>query len=112
MSKKNKFLLSALLVLIVAVVSITFFRFYVARDYLVISEIECDPEINNCFVWVNDDGEEEYYAYLEKMAYNIPLCNPHREECEELSCGENEEECETFFCDPSEVGEGEYCSGL
>lgn len=101
MDRKSKILLAIVIALMIYSVWATYDRIYVRRDYQIHAEIECNPEINSCFVWEDEEtGEPWYYALIEKSAANIDDCNPHREECEELSCEEGEENCAVTFCDP------------
>ncbi len=112
MDKKSKVLLIVLIIGIIFSVIATYNRIYIQRDYQILAEIDCDPEINSCFVWEEEDGEIWYYSIIEKKAANIPDCNPHREECDDpFFCEEGEEDCYEFFCDEEELEEGEYCAG-
>lgn len=111
MDKKSKFLIMIFILGVFYTLGATYYRFYIVRDYNLIAEIECDPSINSCFVWEDEDGEIWYYNLIEKKASNVSVCNPHREECEELSCEDDEEGCEIIFCDVNDLDEGEECIG-
>ncbi len=110
MDKKVKILILIFILGIFYTVFATYHRFYILRDYYITAEIECDPQINSCFVWEEDD-EIFYYSLIRKKAKNIPFCNPHREECEELFCEEGEKKCRITFCEVDELEEGEGCAG-
>ena len=90
-------------------VGLSFFRFFVLRDYPIQSQIECDPYTESCFIYHCDSAVEEctgdsvadtsYYKLLDRNAHNIPLCNPVEESCTPLICPDWEEGCVVTFCD-------------
>lgn len=110
-SKSGKFFLAFFVVLIVISVGATFFRIYLKKDYQIISQTDCDPSAEKCFVHICDpetDGEckgnpEEdtfYYKIISKNASQIPNCDPNSEECAPLACEEGEDDCEITLCSP------------
>jgi hypothetical protein len=118
MDIKSKIIFIVLVIGIAISVWQTYDRIYVERDYMISAEIDCDPEVNSCYVWVDEEGEYGevgevwYYALISKKASSFSICNPHREECEdELYCADDEEDCEVYYCEPEEVGDGEECAG-
>lgn len=110
--------------LIAGSVAVSYYRFIVARDYIIQAEAECDPYTEACFIYVCDpapeadgddctgDPEEDtwYYQRIERNAQNIPLCDPNDEDCDALTCPEGEAECSYVLCDEETVGEGETCN--
>ena len=102
----NRHLLASLLVLTVLAVGTTFYKFYIARDYLVVAVMECDPEEAVCFI---GDGEytPEFYRVVSKPAYTIPACDAWAGECEPLTCTPEESLCQEAVCDSSM---GDECS--
>ncbi len=111
MDKKSKVLLSVFIVAVFISVLATYNRIYIQRNYQIIAEVDCDPEIDSCFIWEDEEGTW-YYNLIEKRASNIPICNPHREICEDFFyCEEGEEDCFETFCDPEDLEEGESCAG-
>lgn len=121
MSFTSKHLYIILVILIVVSIGATYYRIFVARDYIVQAEIDCDPKTESCFVYICDPEEEEctgdieedtwYYKLISKKAANIDICDPEEEECEELFCEEGEENCEITNCNSAELGEEEECVG-
>lgn len=124
MDKKSKILFIVFALLIAGSVAVSYYKFMVARDYIIHAEAECDPYTEACFVYVCDpapeadgddctgDPEEDtwYYKRIERNAKNIPLCDPNGEDCDALTCPEGEAECSYILCDEETVGEGETCN--
>lgn len=119
MDKKSKILLWSLFFLMAGSLFFMYYKTFVLRDYLIQSEIECDPYIETCFVSLcNSDDEEctsesienaSYYKIIRRLAKNIPSCDQTSPICS-LNCGENEEGCTYELCDVSSVEEGVFCS--
>ncbi|QQS15685.1 MAG: hypothetical protein IPK84_04975 [Candidatus Moraniibacteriota bacterium] len=105
----------------------TFYRVFIAKDYLVDIEVSCSPERAACFardICDTDDescGEDDipietsYYKIVERKAYNFPetcasgtLDSP---ECADLSCRLGEIDCTETYCSDETVPEGETCVG-
>ncbi len=111
MDKKSTILLYVMGILILVSVGVTFYRYMILKDYQVITEIECNPEIENCFVRTEEDGTISYYKIISRNAANIPLCDPAQDEsCRALVCEAEELKCEITFCSPKDTPEGETCS--
>lgn len=116
MDKQSKIFFLVFFLLIAGSVAVTYYRYVVARDYLIQAEMECDPYTEACFVYVCDPEAEEctgdpvedtsYYKLITRNAKNIPLCDPAEEGCEALTCPAGEAECEIMYCDPEEEEEG------
>ncbi|MBU2025600.1 MAG: hypothetical protein ABIC19_04270 [Patescibacteria group bacterium] len=122
LDKKSKIFFLVFALIIAATVAITYYKIVVLRDYLILSEVECDPAAESCFVYECDPKEDEdcsdipeerisYLKKIEKKASNIEPCDPGLEECEEVSCEPEEEDCREILCDPGNLEEGEECSG-
>lgn len=121
MDTKSKILFWVVATLIVLSISASYYRYMVLHDYIVEAQIDCDPQLENCFVWQCDieiDGEcsedpEQniwYYKYLYRNAKNIPLCDPADEQCTALTCPDGEAECEYVTCTPETLLEYEVQS--
>lgn len=109
--------------LIIAVVVITFCRYFILKDYDIEAQADCDPTAEKCFVWKCDpestvegekctgDAETDtwYYKIVTKKAYDIPLCDPNDENCQAYEClsGQN---CSEKFCDELNKPKGEECN--
>lgn len=121
MDKKSKIFFLVFFLLIAGSVAATYYRYIVARDYIIEAEADCDPYTEACFTYVCDPeaGEEctgdpvedtSYYKLIHRNAKNIPLCDPAEEGCEALVCPPDEEGCEIVFCDPAIAEEGMVCT--
>ena len=105
-STKDTVLKYALLILFVALVASSYYRFIVLQDYYVLYEVSCDPYSQDCYIGCEDDlCEEEYhYALIERHAPAIhDLCGSDITDCEEAEfCAEDETDCSVMLCDPLE----------
>jgi hypothetical protein len=114
MDTKSRILFWVLALLIVASVSVTYYRIMIKRDYVIESQFDCDPYEKACFVWQcdptstvegeackgNPDEDIWYYALAKRKAANIPLCDPKVDEnCDPWTCSEGEKDCSETFCD-------------
>ena len=122
--RAGKIFFAVFFLLIIGSVAATYYRYIIARDYIVEAEAECDPTTEDCFVWECDpssteegeacagDPEEDvwYYTILRRNAKNVPLCDPNDEDCDALTCPEGEEECEIVYCTDETKGEEDTCS--
>jgi hypothetical protein len=113
-SQKSKKFLVLFSVFVLLVVSVSFWKYFIAKDYYVKLSIECDPSLETCFVSECLEGECEegqqfrYYRVLKKKAYNIPRCYDNGD-CPVLSCGVKED-CQEIICNKKNALEGESCS--
>jgi hypothetical protein len=110
MDKKSKILLGVFFLLILASIGATYYRIVVRRDYLIESQIDCDPTLEKCFVYHCDPAVESctgnevedtsYYKIAKRKANKIPICDPVQDEnCQPFVCGENEKDCGEILCD-------------
>jgi len=112
MDKKSKIFFIIFGLLIAGSVAVTYWRIMIKKDYIIEAQADCDPTVEQCFVWEcdpesdvegekctgNADEDIWYYEIVRRNASRIPLCDPADENCEALVCGENELECEYIFC--------------
>lgn len=121
MERSSRVFFLVISVLIAGSVVVTYYRFFVARDYLVQAQADCDPYTEACFVYVCDPLEEEgctgdlledtsYHKLIDRLARNVPLCEADEETCIVLPCATDETECSYTLCDAKTVEEGEVCS--
>jgi hypothetical protein len=123
MDKKNKIFFAVFFTLIAGVVIVTFMKYFVAKDYYISAQADCDPYTQKCFIWNCDPnstvegekctGEAEtdtwYYQKVRKIANEIPNCDPNDENCDALVCSPGMD-CELTYCDEATKPEGEQCS--
>lgn len=87
--------------------SIAFYKFYIARDYLIFANVSCDSTSHSCFV--GDNGAtSQYYEKVSKIANTIPVCNGWLNQCPELSCAQGDSSCTVEYC---ESDTGDTCYG-
>ncbi|MEK9151399.1 MAG: hypothetical protein AAB547_02105 [Patescibacteria group bacterium] len=122
MDTKSKALFAIFGILIAGSVVVSYYKFMIARDYIIQAEAECDPYTEACFIWECDptvEGEctgdpvedTSYYKLIERNAKNIPLCDPNDEDCDALTCPEGEAECSFTLCDPATAeADGVVCN--
>jgi hypothetical protein len=124
-SRAEKILIIIFFLLIIGSVAFTYYRIMLKKDYLISSQIDCDPYVEKCFIW-NCDPESDvegeactgdpemdawYYKIAKRNASRIPLCDPEADEnCEPFLCDPGEPECGETFCDEKTVAEGETCN--
>ena len=98
--------------LIAGVVAITFIKYFVAKDYYITAQANCDPTTAKCFIWKCDpnatDGSEKctgdsekdtwYYQDVKKIANQIPLCDLNDDNCKALECDPGMD-CTVTLCD-------------
>lgn len=123
MDNKNKIFFAVFFTLIVAVVAITFTKYFIAKDYYIEAQTDCDPYTEKCFVWkcdLDSPNEDErctgnpeedtwYYQKVRKIANEIPICDPDSEDCNALQCSPGMD-CEVTYCNEDIVGEEQECN--
>jgi hypothetical protein len=110
----RKNILAFVLVPLVCLLALSsYYRFVVLDDYNVTYEIPCDPQLNSCFMFCEDDECLEPYFYTEINRYAkdlINLCSENILDCKYFSyCTENERLCEINYCS---ISDGEDCSEI
>ncbi len=126
MDRNSKILFSALVVFVILSVSATFYKTVILQDFIVYTEVDCDPTIESCFMWTCDpetDEEEACTGNLEedtwyfKIAYrnakNVEHCDLNNESCLPFQCSKEEPECREVLCSEESLFEydlGESCT--
>jgi len=120
MDKKSKILIWIVIILILGSIGATYWRIFVKKDYIVSSQIDCDPYAEQCFIWECDPasqvegeactGDPEadiwYYKIAERKAANIPLCDPNTDEsCLPFQCEADETDCAETLCEEGNADE-------
>lgn len=119
MDKKSKIFFSIFFLVIFLVAVISFYKFYILKDYYITSEAVCDPARENCFIYecnpsggdCSEDPNERvsYYKLIEKRASALPLCDPNDSACPSITCRAGED-CREILCDETTITAGEQCS--
>lgn len=120
MDKKSKIFFSVFFSIAFIVTAISFFKFYILKDYYIKSETACDPATEKCFIYECDPAVDtgcsenaaeriSYYKLIEKKASALPLCDPNDTGCPALTCQAGED-CKETLCDETTIVAGEQCS--
>ena len=117
---KSKIFFLVFFLAIVSTVGVAYYRFIFAKNYSIEAQSECDPSKDACFVHVCDPEAEEctgdktedtsYYKVMNRLAKNIPLCDPNTAGCEAMICPQGEEGCEETLCSEDTWIEGDTCN--
>ena len=125
MDKKSKILIWVFVILIIGAVGVTYWRIMIKKDYVIQSQVDCDPYTEKCFIWECDPastvegekctGDPEtdiwYYKIAERNASRIPLCDPAKDEtCLPFLCEPGEIDCSETVCDLANIADGEACT--
>ncbi len=119
-TKKEKILIVSFFTILIAVVAITYIKYFILKDYYIQAEIDCDPKTESCFIYECDPADDEecpenpderisYYALVMKKASQIPLCDPNDESCDALYCEEGMD-CSIIYCNEETKEEGMECN--
>lgn len=107
MDTKSKLLFSVFFIVIVLSTAASYLRFVVNKDYLMSVEVPCDPSVDSCYFYEDEEtGEPILFKLIERPAHDLPNCDPSDTVCmESIYCTNSPEEvCEVITC-----GEGEDC---
>lgn len=125
MDKKSKIFFIVFGILIAASVAVTYWRIMVKKDYIIESQVDCDPYAEACFIWkcnptstvegekCTGDPESDiwYFKVAKRNASRIPLCDTNTDEnCQPMLCESGEEDCSEMLCTEDQL-EAQYASG-
>lgn len=111
---KSKVLIVLLVLVVVAVTAWKYDSFVTRHNFIVHDHIACDPDVESCFIYTCEEGDEECddtpFKKIEKNAGNITTCpNYYAGNCPVLTCLEGEEDCAITLCNEETLEEGEEC---
>ena len=119
----NRIFYAVLILLILGSVSVTFYKYYIAKDFQIVAEVSCDSVLETCFHYEPtpcDVGDlecvpEEAYDYkiISKNAASIFACEQTVEkvDCnEELFCLDGEKDCSYEYCTTDALSDGVTCT--
>lgn len=120
MDKKSKILFLVFFLVLAGSIFLTYYRYMVVKDYVIETQVSCDPMVESCFIYVCDPENDEectgdleqdtsYYKLLHRNAKNMPLCDPAEADCPVAVCRPGEVDCQVTLCDPA-AGEDIECS--
>jgi hypothetical protein len=123
MDRKNMWFFTIFGLLILATVVVTFFKYYVYKDFQITAEVSCNPATEVCFHYAGvtcAEGDTECvpaeaydYKIISKRAGNIYACEQTMEKIgcsKELSCLDGEEQCSYEYCTDGALSEGVTCT--
>ncbi len=120
----NKIFYIILGIFIVCSVGASFYRIVISKDYQIVGQVACDPQVEKCFVSKCDpetddtcsknlDEQTTYYKEISKKAASIYACEATKEKIgctDNLSCISGESSCFYIFCNPANLKDGEQCA--
>ena len=117
MDKKSKILLVVFMVIILASITITYYRFFVNKNYFIYTQVSCDPLKDSCYSTKDcpsgdnscDQTKISYYKIMKVKAYELSSCNINKESCPEPSCKIGDQDCQLIKCDQNLTVGAESC---
>ncbi|MDD4989810.1 MAG: hypothetical protein PHW31_00670 [Candidatus Pacebacteria bacterium] len=120
MAKNSKVFFIFFFSIIFIVIAISFYKYFILKDYYIKTQVECNPEKEKCFMAecdVSSDSEcpenpserINYYKIVEKKAFAIPLCDENSPDCLPFVCQEKKN-CKEILCDEATKTDGAQCS--
>ena len=100
MDRKSKIFFVVFFTVALIAVAVSFFKFFVQKDYYIRVEVSCSPDHEKCFTKENEKIGVSYYKLIEKKAYAITS---------ELSCRPGED-CQEILCDQATKTSDQECS--
>lgn len=111
MDKQSKILFAVFTFIVIGSLLSSYNRYLVNHEYIVDTQVSCDPMTESCFVSLCDPEVDEtctgdpaedttYYKLLHRNAKYISLCDPNKTVCETLICPPGEPECVVTLCNP------------
>ncbi len=121
--KKTKIFFIVFFAAALIATGISFYKYFILKDYYIKTQVECDPKTESCFIYECDPEEDSecpedqnerisYYKLVEKKAYAVPICDSVSPDCQPFACQEGED-CKEILCnDETAKTEGAECSDL
>lgn len=106
---RNSIFFYIIVLSIISIGVVSYYRFIVNNDYIVSYEGSCDPVTENCFKGCEDETctEEYYYTNVQKYAADLyAQCGGDITECEAAAmCFSGDRNCTVEYCDLEKDGE-------
>ena len=98
-----------IIIFIIVVCIVSYYRFVIKQDYVVGYEGECDITVNNCFIGCDDDSctKEYFYSKVQKYAPDLyNECGKDITDCANANvCLVKDKNCTVTYCDPEIDGD-------
>ena len=105
---RNHFFLYTILLLIIIVSIISYYRFMIKHDYIVSYNGSCDSATQKCFINCEDDActQIDYYTKIQKYAPDLyNECGSDITNCTDSNlCLSNDRDCSINYCDKNISG--------
>ncbi len=104
-SKGSKFLIIFIVLATVFVVFLSFFEYFIKRDFILYIKEICNPITEKCFLHQCEDGDVRcssfpdgkfYYKIIYQKQYKIPACTGTN--CPPVTCGTGDTTCSVYYC--------------
>lgn len=105
MDTNSKIFLRMFFGIVFIVVAISFYKYFILKDYYILYQQECDPKTEKCFV-SKDNNETSYYKNIKRKANSSVLLSENNENLSTCIAGED---CSVIYCDSSDEEEGSEC---
>ena len=114
--KKHNYLIGIIILSVLAVLSYNYWKVMIKQDYLLTDFVQCDPEIESCFV--SNCGEEcdglvpEYFKIIKKRAYDVKGCEKKDHDCLPFTCEKGDHACTVEYCSKKSTLSGYPCDEI
>jgi hypothetical protein len=98
MNNKVKLLSVFFFFLCLLTICATYYRMFHLHDYMIILDIPCEPNIENCFA-VEEEAGITYFKIIEFYAPYGNKCDMGQIECRSSVCSNSEASCHFINCD-------------
>ncbi len=108
MKQENKILFFILGFIFLAVIGVGYYNYFVRGDYLVTKQVECDPNIDSCFVSDCESNDSECDTTTTYKKISIPS-KYAGSDYDSLTCSTGDSFCTIITCHDETVEVGEKC---
>lgn len=84
MDRKSKIFIFVFIICILSAITISWYKFFILKDYIIKTEVPCNPNIESCLSKVCDPAQDnscpedvtsrvDYYKIIEEKAYDVSI---------------------------------------
>jgi len=104
-SKGSKILVTFIGLAMISAIGLSFYRYFIKKDFSLYVKETCDPSIEKCFVHVCEDGDTRcsslpdsifYYKIIYQKESKAPVCTDN--DCPPIICEANDSDCQIYYC--------------
>ncbi len=107
-NKQSKYFTLAIGLLAFFVVAFSYYNFFIKNDFEVIKQIDCDPQIDSCFVSDCDSNDSECDTETTYKKITAPS-KYAGSDYESFTCVSGDPHCQIITCSDATVEAGEKC---